>query len=139
MERKESAEKGFLKYNTGRPCRNGHIADRYVKNGACSICVKNNVAGGLAKTLGNLKMIDDNMKEIFLFTQLSGLPALKIAIDSLIISRFPNLSPDAVNPSPYWKKQVSRLTYQIKLKVPLEDVDLAYAIGKLMLEPEIKP
>ena len=29
-------------YFTGRPCRNNHIADRYVKNDLCVECVKEN-------------------------------------------------------------------------------------------------
>jgi hypothetical protein len=49
----------------------------------------------------------------------------------------PDVAAEAVNPEPYWQKQVSRETYQIKVRVPMEDVDAAYAMGKLLLEPEI--
>lgn len=34
---------GATKYNTGRPCANGHIADRYVQSGTCMGCIAANV------------------------------------------------------------------------------------------------
>lgn len=137
MERKEAAAAGLKKYNTGRPCRHGHTADRYVDSGACSECLKKMVAKNYANSAPTREIIASSTRQIFLFTKLSGIPALKMLVDSMIAARLPEVSPDAVNPSPYWQKQVSRETYQIKVRVPLEDVDAAYAMGKLMLEPEI--
>lgn len=136
MERKEAAAAGLKKYNTGRPCKHGHIAERYVDSGACSACLKNMVAINYANSSQQRELIAADTKQIFLFTKLSGLPALKMMVDALIVARLPGVAPEAVNPSPYWQKQVSRETYQIKVRVPLEDVDAAYAMGKLMLEPE---
>ena len=36
--RMEAASKGKLRYFTGKKCKNGHIAERYVANGACVTC-----------------------------------------------------------------------------------------------------
>lgn len=33
-------ERGYRKYFTGIPCRNGHISERYTKKRACVICVR---------------------------------------------------------------------------------------------------
>jgi hypothetical protein len=38
--RKEAAEKGLLKYNTGRACQRGHTSYRYTKTGTCSECTR---------------------------------------------------------------------------------------------------
>jgi hypothetical protein len=40
MKRREAKALGLEKYNTGKPCRNGHLADRYTKNGTCVVCRK---------------------------------------------------------------------------------------------------
>lgn len=138
MERKEAAAAGLKKYNTGRPCKHGHMAERYVDSGACSACLKNMVAINYASSAEQRELIANRTKQIFLFTKLSGLPAIKMLVDGMVAARLPNVAADAVNPEPYWQKQVSRETYQIKVRVPTEDVDAAYAMGKLMLEPEIK-
>lgn len=138
MERKEAAAAGLKKYNTGRPCRHGHSADRYVDSGACSACLKNMVAVNYAKSADEREIIASRTKQIYLFTKLSGLPAIKMLVDGAVAARLPNVAVETVNPEPYWQKQVSRETYQIKVRVPLEDVDAVYAAGKMMLEPEIK-
>ncbi len=38
MERKEASALGLTHYNTGRPCKHGHIANRRVKDRKCSAC-----------------------------------------------------------------------------------------------------
>lgn len=37
--RKEAIDAGEIKYWTGRPCSKGHVAQRYVKGGACIDCI----------------------------------------------------------------------------------------------------
>jgi hypothetical protein len=37
-ERAAAISEGKSKYFTGRPCKHGHIAERRVDNGACSVC-----------------------------------------------------------------------------------------------------
>jgi hypothetical protein len=43
MKRREAKALGLEKYNTGKPCRNGHLADRYTCNGVCLECYKDTV------------------------------------------------------------------------------------------------
>ena len=38
ISRKEAIEAGLKVYFTGKPCKNGHIAERYVGSGKCSCC-----------------------------------------------------------------------------------------------------
>lgn len=137
MERKEAAAAGLKKYNTNRPCKYGHIADRYVESGACSDCLKNMA---IIKHLNSSELrerILAKTQQIYLFVKLESLAAIKMLIDDTVLARLPDVSAEAVNPEPYWKKQVSRETYQIKVRVPFEDVAAIYSIGKLMLGSEI--
>lgn len=40
IKRKDAERRGETVYFTGQPCKHGHTTYRYVKNGACSQCVK---------------------------------------------------------------------------------------------------
>lgn len=40
MKREQAKSQGLKRYNTGKPCKKGHIADRYVSNGRCDECMK---------------------------------------------------------------------------------------------------
>jgi len=37
---KVAKERGLARYFTGKPCRNGHIAERYVAQSACVVCTR---------------------------------------------------------------------------------------------------
>lgn len=34
----EAIEKGLIKYSTGVPCKRGHLAERFISDGSCTIC-----------------------------------------------------------------------------------------------------
>lgn len=136
MERAEAVKLGLKKYNTGRSCKHGHNVDRYTDSGACSACVKNLVTVSAGNSAAIRAKIEQATKKIYLFSQQSGFDAVKTVVDGLVAARCPDLPVDVVNPYPFVGKQVSRLTYQISVRVPLEDVDAAYSMGKAMLEPE---
>jgi hypothetical protein len=36
----QAVESGQLTYSSGRPCRRGHLSDRYVSNNGCIACIK---------------------------------------------------------------------------------------------------
>ncbi len=38
ITRMQAAKEGLNKYNTGKPCLNGHRSPRYVHNGTCVQC-----------------------------------------------------------------------------------------------------
>lgn len=40
MKRREAKTLGLEKYTTGKPCKNGHLAERYTVNGTCVECSK---------------------------------------------------------------------------------------------------
>lgn len=136
MERAEAVKSGLKIYCTGRPCKHGHSVDRYTASGACSACVKNLVTISSGNSAAVRARIEHATRKIYLFSQQSGFDAVKCVVDGLVAARCPDLQVDVVNPHPFVGKRVSRLTYQISVRVPLEDVDAAYGMGKAMLEPE---
>ncbi|HFL4765544.1 TPA: hypothetical protein ACG33R_001170 [Escherichia coli] len=38
ITRMEAAQRGLNRFYTGKKCRNGHLAERYVLNGTCVEC-----------------------------------------------------------------------------------------------------
>ncbi len=56
ISRKEAQAKLLRKYNTGKPCRNGHLSDRYTSTGMCCECNKMHVAASNAKYKFNKNM-----------------------------------------------------------------------------------
>jgi len=39
LDRKTALAGGFPRYFTGKPCKNGHVEDRYTVTGACLGCL----------------------------------------------------------------------------------------------------
>lgn len=40
MDRKTAQLGGFPKYFTGKPCKNGHLVERYTQSGVCQACLR---------------------------------------------------------------------------------------------------
>jgi hypothetical protein len=65
MKRREAKALGLEKYNTGKPCRNGHLADRYTSGGECLECCKiKNKDRDYDKTESNKKYYETHKEEI---------------------------------------------------------------------------
>ena len=39
INRSQAVQSGVMRYYTGKPCTNGHIAERYTVSGACLECL----------------------------------------------------------------------------------------------------
>lgn len=46
LSRKEALAAGSPIYNTGKPCKHGHFADRYTQSGTCKTCVASLATNG---------------------------------------------------------------------------------------------
>lgn len=49
MERRQAIALGMRRFNNGRPCVNGHMADRDTLSGACLDCVRANTRASRAR------------------------------------------------------------------------------------------
>ena len=43
-QRQKAQAEGLSFFFTGKPCRHGHVADRYAKDGKCVVCMRNRLA-----------------------------------------------------------------------------------------------
>jgi hypothetical protein len=65
MKRREAKDQGLEKYNTGKPCRNGHMVDRYTSSGVCCECCRiNNENRNYNRTLYDKKYYESHKEEI---------------------------------------------------------------------------
>lgn len=39
MTREEARKRGLKRYFTGEPCKHGHVAERWVANTGCTVCL----------------------------------------------------------------------------------------------------
>jgi hypothetical protein len=60
MNRRQAAESGLPRYNTGKPCARGHSGDRYTTTGNCVACANQSrkvfSAAALARANGKVKL-----------------------------------------------------------------------------------
>jgi hypothetical protein len=63
MKRREAKALGLTKYNTGKPCRNGHLADRYTISGICLECGKESALRNLESLKQSVKKYKESHKE----------------------------------------------------------------------------
>lgn len=130
MERAEADKLGLKKYETGRPCKHGHVVYRYTESGACSACVKNLVTISGAKSADLRAKIEQVTKRIYLHSDKDGFAAIKTVVDFMIVSRFPDLPVDTVNPDPLEGVHVGGTAYRVSVRVPPEDVAATYEAFK---------
>lgn len=59
ISRKKAKEKGLIRFYTGAPCVNGHVAERYVRDGYCVEC---NAARANRYASSNRKKVNANRR-----------------------------------------------------------------------------
>lgn len=65
ITRLEAKNNGYVRYYTGKPCRNGHIAERRTVNGVCYACDNDRVKSRY-KMLRDSQKIEQNKVFVFL-------------------------------------------------------------------------
>ena len=53
--REQAIAPGWKRYYTGRPCRKGHLSERYVNGGACIQCIRPDYPLKVGRTAGVLR------------------------------------------------------------------------------------
>jgi hypothetical protein len=98
---REAAEAGEHTFYNGRPCKYGHDAYRYTKNGACSECVKgraNLTTEPSPQTMAR-KAARERMVQVKLVVHDSDLPSLKAAALAFAMMREPAVQGSDVYPN----------------------------------------
>ena len=93
--RSAAAKAGEIKYNTGKPCKNGHSSDRYTRNGACVSCMRaNNAALNEALQLAPNPRRESLSRLVRMGMRLfhTDVPQFTDIAVAMVLARFPNLS-----------------------------------------------
>lgn len=132
--RSEAARLGLTKYNTGRPCRHGHMADRYVNSGACSVCIREMVDKGVAARKRKKKCLNELIEattvELNLFAPDMWIQSVVDMVAQANAERFPNYQ---VNPENLRSVNVGGGVKRIKFRVHPDDVETLKNAAALML------
>lgn len=98
VTRSEALQKGAKIYFTGQPCRNGHVNYRYVKNGACSECVKANNLRPVDPSDGARREAAAQLVQVKLRLFQADVEVMKAAALAFAVMRFPVLQMGDVYP-----------------------------------------
>lgn len=131
MERSEAIKLCLHKYNTGRPCRNGHTADRYTYNGACTGCIR---ASTRDFYKNKTEQLDVKTESIIITIHKDDMLTVKALLDNLVSEHCPEFPPDSVNPFPFKKVIVedNGRIFITPVRVPRAKVDQIRSITKTM-------
>ena len=58
VTRDEARVRGLKRYFTGEPCKHGHVAERWVANGGCTVCLLASNSKKRPRDLGKKKAYD---------------------------------------------------------------------------------
>lgn len=100
ISRQEALERGLRHYETGEPCKHGHIARRYTESGACYACIKANVDAARAEYVA-LRDADTLRKPVIRFVRETVVtrervpaeqaPSIAALVAGMLAARFPEL------------------------------------------------
>ena len=67
MKRRGALKNGDLTYFTGKPCSNGHVSEKYTKNGQCLSCIetKSKISRMTDKDVANLFSYDEITGDVY--------------------------------------------------------------------------
>ena len=136
MNRLEALMSGNPRYDTDKPCKYGHVAQRYARNGGCVTCVHLSAKKCNNNYLTVGEEINSKTKLIYLFARENDFPAIKMSLDCFLALKFPEVNPDYINRYPFKiKKRESEDIVKIRVRVPIEYANNMYEIGKQFLQP----
>lgn len=121
MERKEAAVMGLTKYETGRPCRNGHTTYRYTASGTCSCCIN----GKPLNMNDNRTALSKMLAEETVIITVYGIPEIfqqiKDIADLLNGVKLPHIPPNYLNLYPFRTRKVrySAGIHRVQIAVPV--------------------
>lgn len=139
ISRKVAATSGLKTYFTGDQCKHGHIAPRYVLNGACSECVKlanyKNPEVSIAQRSRRIGVAALSRLNLRAFSE--DYPLLAAAAFALAVARCPQLQESDVDPHLIPKDRQGG-TGMYALNCHPDDEEALRAIAMTMLQSHTK-
>ena len=133
ISRIEAQARGEKIYFTGEPCKRGHVVYRYVKNGACSDCVKNANGQQVTPDAMSRKEARERMLGLKVRAFMEDRDALAAAAYGLALMRCPALLQSDVAPRTLPQGREPAGTALFTFLCYLEDVDALRQIANGML------
>lgn len=123
IERDIAKATGAIKYFTGRPCVNGHVAPRYTQSGTCSECLRGAAAGMRSERdiSPEISVFIANLAEINLRAEERNAGLLRETAAKLCVARCPGLRPEQVT-SRWYPANVAGNTALYRVKVHPDDI-----------------
>lgn len=141
MERKEAMERGLYKFETGRPCANGHIAHRYTQSGSCSRCINNGMPLDYNKERAAVtELLSATTSLIKIYVTKETVDAVKIIVDLYNIQKLPQIPANYINPFPFRLTKIrgDSNTFRTQVVVPTEYAEDIKALCNALL-PKVTP
>lgn len=129
MERNEAIALGLRKFNTGRACRHGHYADRYVDSGSCCECINGESKRGNSREVREqaAQLVDLNLR-----AHESDFPLLRDTAIGMTLARLPALNPVHVVPNtPPTKREAG--TAMFRFRVHTDDAAFMFELAKTLV------
>lgn len=144
MKRKEAIAAGLTQYNTGKPCKRGHMSYRYASSGACAACVNGAAADARVTTAATMRQHKTergdalaNITPIKVRCWLNSAHEVREIAVSLCLGQYPHLTRGDVS-SAAAPTDVAAGTGKFTLMVPLDQVELMVEIAKAMFDAVLK-
>lgn len=96
--RSEAAAAGDITYYTGKSCKNGHVTYRYVKNGACSECVKTNNGQEVSPNHEQRKVDKQDLIRGMFYIPDQSRADFSAAVWAFAVMRYPLLTQSDIDP-----------------------------------------
>ena len=80
LTRRDAHARGMVRYWTGKPCRRGHLAHRYVTSGICTACI--------AERNGSYHRRHATLRRLVADLHPDDYEAAKALVDALVAARF---------------------------------------------------
>lgn len=137
LARKDAVAAGSRKYFTGKPCKHGHIAERYTDSGTCSVCINGNrpsvavtpLTHGTPEQREQAQEIVDLKDSKFWLYDVDYVAFKKVAI-GMLRARYPLVPPAAFEVKPIPSRPIQGTSlYRVKHHPDDGDFLVAYAMG----------
>ena len=133
ISRQDARARGQKTYFTGEPCKNGHVAYRYVQSGTCSQCLRASNSQTVDVNAGARREASAQLVQVKIRLHRVDLELFKAAAYAMALARFPVLQVGDVYPG-YLPMDLAGGTGLYKFNCHAADVDQLRAIAADMLK-----
>ncbi len=95
-ERQQALDNNETRYNTGKPCKNGHFSDRYTQSGTCVDCVMRSANGHSSRSNAK-ELLIRQLKSHGFHLYPADFEALKYVAIAQIREKYPEITAEDIS------------------------------------------